>query len=121
MCRILAERADERLHRKTTVRMGIRVIQRTAKPPLPSTTMYNVLPSQMPSISLRIQGCKTRVESAENEIIEDDGWSRSAFNNVDYLLLRFQSLLIFLFPISVYYLFCLLFVLKFVTSFFNVI
>ncbi|XP_029166424.1 phosrestin-2-like isoform X2 [Nylanderia fulva] len=68
----VAERADERLHRKTTVRMGIRVIQRTAKPPLPSTTMYSVLPSQVPSIGLRIQGCKTRGESAENEIIDDD-------------------------------------------------
>ncbi|XP_072744036.1 phosrestin-2 [Anoplolepis gracilipes] len=68
----VAERADERLHRKTTVRMGIRVIQQTAKPPLPSTTIYSVPPSQVPSISSRIQECKTRVELAENEIIEDD-------------------------------------------------
>ncbi|KAL6420196.1 hypothetical protein ACFW04_013818 [Cataglyphis niger] len=68
----VAERADERLHRKTTVKMGIRVIQRTAKPPLPSTTMYSVPPSQVPSIGSRIQGCKTRVEFAENKIIEDD-------------------------------------------------
>lgn len=77
MWRILAERADERLHRKATVRMGIRVIQRTVKPPLPSTTMYSVPPSQVPSIGSRIQGCKTRVEFAENEIIEDDGGLRS--------------------------------------------
>ncbi|XP_070154992.1 phosrestin-2 [Polyergus mexicanus] len=68
----VAERADERLHRKATVRMGIRVIQRTVKPPLPSTTMYSVPLSQVPSIGSRIQGCKTRVEFAENEIIEDD-------------------------------------------------
>jgi len=70
----LAERADERLHRKTTVKMGIRVIQRTTKPPLPSATMYSVPPSQVPSIAARIQMRKTRTEKfAENEIIEDDG------------------------------------------------
>ncbi|KYN21804.1 Phosrestin-2 [Trachymyrmex cornetzi] len=68
----VAERADERLHRKTTVRMGIRVIQRATKPPLPSTTMYSVPLSREPSTSLRIQGSKTRVALAENEIIEDD-------------------------------------------------
>lgn len=69
----VAERADERLHRKTTVRMGIRVIQRTTKPPLPSATMYSMPPSsQVPSIASRIQACKTRMEFAENEIIEDD-------------------------------------------------
>ncbi|KAG5342558.1 ARRH protein, partial [Acromyrmex charruanus] len=68
----VAERADERLHRKTTVRMGIRVIQRATKPPLPSTTMYSVPLSREPSTGLRIQGSKTRVALAENEIIEDD-------------------------------------------------
>ncbi|KYQ57410.1 Phosrestin-2 [Trachymyrmex zeteki] len=68
----VAERADERLHRKTTVKMGIRVIQRATKPPLPSTTMYSVPLSREPSTSLRIQGSKTRVALAENEIIEDD-------------------------------------------------
>ncbi|KYM76360.1 Arrestin like protein [Atta colombica] len=68
----VAERADERLHRKTTVRMGIRVIQRATKPPLPSTTMYSVPLSRQPSTGLRIQGSKTRVALAENEIIEDD-------------------------------------------------
>ncbi|RLU26039.1 hypothetical protein DMN91_002202 [Ooceraea biroi] len=68
----VAERADERLHRKTTVRMGIRVIQRTTKPPLPSATMYSVPPSQVPSIASRIQACRARVEFAENEIIEND-------------------------------------------------
>ncbi|KYM98262.1 Arrestin like protein [Cyphomyrmex costatus] len=68
----VAERADERLHRKTTVRMGIRVIQRATKPPLPSTTMYSVPPSREPSTGSRIQGSKTRVALAENEIIEDD-------------------------------------------------
>ncbi|KYN30450.1 Arrestin, lateral eye [Trachymyrmex septentrionalis] len=68
----VAERADERLHRKTTVRMGIRVIQRATKPPLPSTTMYSVPLSREPSTGLKIQGSKTRVTLAENEIIEDD-------------------------------------------------
>ncbi|XP_011708295.1 PREDICTED: phosrestin-2-like isoform X2 [Wasmannia auropunctata] len=68
----VAERADERLHRKTTVRMGIRVIQRATKPPLPSTTMYSVPPSQEPSTDSRIQGSNARVALAENEIIEDD-------------------------------------------------
>ncbi|EGI70147.1 Phosrestin-2, partial [Acromyrmex echinatior] len=68
----VAERADERLHRKTTVRMGIRVIQRATKPPLPSTTMYSVPLSREPSTGLRIQGSKTKVALAENEIIEDD-------------------------------------------------
>lgn len=73
MRRISAERADEKLHRKSTVRMGIRVIQRTVKPPLPSTTMYSVPPSQMSSIGSRRQASKTRME-IENEIIEDTGW-----------------------------------------------
>ncbi|XP_011168606.1 arrestin homolog isoform X2 [Solenopsis invicta] len=76
----VAERADERLHRKTTVRMSIRVIQRATKPPLPSSTMYSVPPSTMYSVppfqesstGSRIQGSKTRVALAENEIIEDD-------------------------------------------------
>ncbi|XP_077265752.1 phosrestin-2 [Temnothorax americanus] len=68
----VAERADERLHRKTTVRMGIRVIQRAKKPPLPSTTMYSVPLSQEPSTGSRIQESKTRVALTENEIIEDD-------------------------------------------------
>ncbi|XP_014476643.1 PREDICTED: arrestin homolog [Dinoponera quadriceps] len=68
----VAERADEKFHRKTTIRMGIRVIQRTTKPPLPSTTMYSVPPFQVLSIPSRIQVCKTRMESTENEIIEDD-------------------------------------------------
>ncbi|XP_012214645.1 arrestin homolog [Linepithema humile] len=66
----IAERADEKLHRKSTVRMGIRVIQRTVKPPLPSTTMYSVPLSQVPSIGSRCQASKTRME-IENEIIED--------------------------------------------------
>lgn len=30
-----AERADEKLHRRTTVRMGIRVVQRAYAPPSP--------------------------------------------------------------------------------------
>ncbi|XP_011637907.1 phosrestin-2-like isoform X1 [Pogonomyrmex barbatus] len=68
----VAERADERLHRKTTVRMGIRVIQRATKPPLPSMTMYSVPPSQVPSTTSRIQGSRTRTALAENEIMEDD-------------------------------------------------
>ncbi|XP_028050485.1 arrestin homolog isoform X2 [Monomorium pharaonis] len=75
----VAERADERLHRKTTVRMGIRVIQRATKPPLPSTTcsvppstMYSVPPFQESSAGSRVQGSKARVALAENEIIEDD-------------------------------------------------
>ncbi|XP_070520110.1 phosrestin-2 isoform X2 [Cardiocondyla obscurior] len=68
----VAERADERLHRKTTVRMGIRVIQRATKPPLPSTTMYSVPLSQEPPTDSKIQESKLRVALAENEIIEDD-------------------------------------------------
>lgn len=35
----VAERADEKLHRRTTVRMGIRVVQRAIAPPCPS--LYN--------------------------------------------------------------------------------
>ncbi|XP_011874089.1 PREDICTED: phosrestin-2-like isoform X2 [Vollenhovia emeryi] len=68
----VAERADEQLHRKTIVRMGIQVIQRATKPPLPSMTMYSVPLSQEPSTGSRIQGSKTRVALAENEIIEDN-------------------------------------------------
>ncbi|XP_066595151.1 arrestin homolog isoform X2 [Prorops nasuta] len=38
----IAERADEKLNVKTTVRMAIRVIQRSTLPPLPATTVYTV-------------------------------------------------------------------------------
>ncbi|XP_067006681.1 phosrestin-2 [Anabrus simplex] len=34
----VAERADEKLHRRSTVRMGIRVVQRAAAPPAPSSS-----------------------------------------------------------------------------------
>ncbi|XP_012145943.1 phosrestin-2 [Megachile rotundata] len=68
----VAERADEKLHRKTTVRMGIRVIQRTTKPPLPATSVYSVPVSESPSPGSRSQACKTRVTFAENEIAEDE-------------------------------------------------
>ncbi|XP_053988888.1 arrestin homolog isoform X1 [Hylaeus volcanicus] len=68
----VAERADEKLHRKTTVRMGIRVIQRTSKPPLPATTVYSVPVSATPSPGPRTQTCQTRVTFAENEIAEDE-------------------------------------------------
>ncbi|XP_029037103.1 phosrestin-2-like isoform X2 [Osmia bicornis bicornis] len=68
----VAERADEKLHRKTTVRMGIRVIQRTSKPPLPDTGVYSVPVSSSPFLASRSQACKTRVTFAENEIAEDE-------------------------------------------------
>ena len=69
----LADRADEKLHRRTTVRMGIRVIQRTTKPPLPATNMHSVPVSASPSPRFRGQACKTRVSFMENEIAEDEG------------------------------------------------
>ncbi|XP_031367811.1 phosrestin-2-like isoform X2 [Apis dorsata] len=66
----IADRADEKLHRKTTVRMGIRVIQRTTKPPLPATNTYSVPVSASPS---RDQSCKARVSFVQNhEITEDE-------------------------------------------------
>ncbi|XP_076627762.1 arrestin homolog isoform X1 [Colletes latitarsis] len=68
----VAERADEKLHRKTTVRMGIRVIQRTTRPPLPATTVYSVPVSTTSSTGSRTQPCHTRVTFAENEIAEDE-------------------------------------------------
>ncbi|XP_076161031.1 arrestin homolog isoform X2 [Ptiloglossa arizonensis] len=68
----VAERADEKLHRKTTVRMGIRVIQRTTRPPLPATTVYSVPVSETTSIEPRNLACKTRVTFVENEITEDE-------------------------------------------------
>lgn len=68
----VAERADEKLHRKTTVRMGIRVVQRITKPPLPATSVYSVPVSASPSPGSRGQACKTRVRFMENEITEDE-------------------------------------------------
>ncbi|XP_078045095.1 phosrestin-2 isoform X3 [Augochlora pura] len=67
----VAEQPDEKLQRKTTVSMGIRVIQRTTKPPLPASTVYSVPVSESPSSDSRSQACKTRVSFAENEIAED--------------------------------------------------
>lgn len=55
-----------------TVRMGIRVIQRTSNPPLPATTVYSVPVSASPSVG-RSQPCRARVMFAENEIVEDEG------------------------------------------------
>ncbi|XP_047362068.1 phosrestin-2-like isoform X1 [Vespa velutina] len=63
----VADRPDDKLHQKSTVRMGIRVIQRTTKPPLPCLTMYSVPTSTIPP---RIQINKTRIST--NEILEDD-------------------------------------------------
>ncbi|KOX68836.1 Phosrestin-2 [Melipona quadrifasciata] len=68
----VADRADEKLHRRTTVRMGIRVIQRTTKPPLPATNTYSVPVSASPSPGFRGQACRTRVSFMENEIAEDE-------------------------------------------------
>ncbi|OAD61837.1 Phosrestin-2 [Eufriesea mexicana] len=68
----VADRSDEKLHRKTMVRMGIRVIQRTTKPPLPATSMYSVPVSTSPSAGSRSQTCKTRVSFMENEVTEDE-------------------------------------------------
>ncbi|XP_076276807.1 phosrestin-2 isoform X2 [Lasioglossum baleicum] len=68
----IAEQADEKLQRKTTVSMGIRVIQRTTKPPLPASTVYSVPVSDSPPADSRQQVCKTRVTFAENEIAEDE-------------------------------------------------
>ncbi|XP_033321789.2 phosrestin-2 isoform X1 [Megalopta genalis] len=67
----VAEQPDEKLQRGTTVSMGIRVIQRTTKPPLPACTVYTVPVSESPSTDPRSQVCKTRVSFAENEIAED--------------------------------------------------
>ncbi|XP_012349333.1 phosrestin-2-like [Apis florea] len=64
----IADRADEKLHRKTTVRMGIRVIQRTTRPPLPATNVYSVPVSATPSSRERTG----RVSFVENEIAEDE-------------------------------------------------
>ena len=69
----VAERAEEKLHQKTTVRMGIRVMQRTTKPPLPATTVYSVPVTANPSAGTRSQISKGRVTFAENEITEGDG------------------------------------------------
>ncbi|XP_076232218.1 arrestin homolog isoform X2 [Calliopsis andreniformis] len=68
----VAERADEKLQRKTTVRMGIRVIQRTTKPPLPATTVFSVPVSASSSVGVRSQACRARVTFAENESTEEE-------------------------------------------------
>ncbi|KOC66054.1 Phosrestin-1 [Habropoda laboriosa] len=68
----VADRADDKLVRKTTVMMGIRVIQRTTKPPVPATGVYSVPVSASPSLSSRSQACKSRVTFAKYEITEDE-------------------------------------------------
>ncbi|CAK9812691.1 ARR2 [Anthophora quadrimaculata] len=68
----VADRADDKLVRKTTVMMGIRVIQRTTKPPIPATGVYSVPVSTSPSLSSRSQACRNRVTFAKNEIAEDE-------------------------------------------------
>lgn len=68
-----AERAEEKLHQKTTVRMGIRVMQRTTKPPLPATTAYSVPVTAIPSAGTRSQVSRGRVTFAENEITDGEG------------------------------------------------
>ncbi|XP_076755429.1 arrestin homolog isoform X1 [Xylocopa sonorina] len=70
----VADRADEELHRKTTVRMGIRVIQRTTKPILPATSVCSVPVSSSPSVGSRNQTCVNRVSFAEiTEDVESAG------------------------------------------------
>ncbi|XP_034950694.1 arrestin homolog [Chelonus insularis] len=56
----VAERFDEKLHRNTTVRMGIRVVQRTNSPAVPMSNLYSVSPT--------IQ--HERNPQSENEIVE---------------------------------------------------
>ncbi|KAI4502884.1 hypothetical protein M0802_001928 [Mischocyttarus mexicanus] len=60
----MADRPDDKLHEKSTVRMGIRVIQRTTKPPLPCHTMYSV------PTSTRIQTSIMRSSLSTNENLE---------------------------------------------------
>ncbi|XP_026672431.1 phosrestin-2-like isoform X2 [Ceratina calcarata] len=64
-----ADRADEKLQRKTTIRMGIRVIQRAAKPVLPVTSVYSVPVSASPSFGTKNQ-VFNRISFVE---ITDDG------------------------------------------------
>ncbi|XP_043275105.1 phosrestin-2-like [Venturia canescens] len=65
----VAERVDEKLHRNTTVRMGIRVIQRTNPPPAPANTLYTVQPQASNRQECTIVQT-TRIMDAENEIEE---------------------------------------------------
>lgn len=80
----LAERADEKLHRNTTVRMGIRVIQ--GKNP-----KHAVSTSNLYSISPKLQfDCKTqsaRIMENDNEIVECDGEFLSTKYKIDLIYL----------------------------------
>lgn len=73
---IAADRVDEKLHRNTTVRMGIRVIQRTSPPPVPANTLYTV-PSHVSNLQERTMLQTTRIMDAENKIEEQP---RKLFN-----------------------------------------
>ncbi|XP_015182749.1 PREDICTED: arrestin homolog isoform X2 [Polistes dominula] len=64
----MADRPEDKLHEKSTIRMGIRVIQRTTKPPLPCLTMYSVPASR---IIPKIQTCKMRSSFSTNEIVDE--------------------------------------------------
>lgn len=53
--------------------MGIRMMQRTTKPPLPATTAYSVPVTAIPSAGTRSQVSRGRVTFAENEITDGEG------------------------------------------------
>ncbi|KAK2586346.1 hypothetical protein KPH14_010638 [Odynerus spinipes] len=63
----VADRPEDKFHHKSAVRMGIRVIQRTTKPPLPTLTMYSV-----PTSTLGIQASKTRITFGNTETDDDE-------------------------------------------------
>ncbi|XP_046615319.1 arrestin homolog [Neodiprion virginianus] len=68
----VAEKADEKLHRRTMVRMGIRVVQRSSPPPLPLKTPHSIPTATGPSLSAFLKPQRTKPAELANDIIEQD-------------------------------------------------
>ncbi|XP_008547350.1 arrestin homolog [Microplitis demolitor] len=66
----VAERTDEKVHRNSAIRMGIRVVQRTNPAPVPVSNLYSV--SQPATIQSDCRPQRTRIMEGENEIVECD-------------------------------------------------
>ncbi|XP_020712244.2 arrestin homolog [Athalia rosae] len=68
----VAEKADEKLHRRTMVRMGIRVVQRSCPPPLPATTPHSIPTTAGVDLSASLKSQRTKANESASDVADED-------------------------------------------------
>lgn len=70
----IADRPEDKCHQTSMVKMDIRVIQRTMKPPQPSLTMYSVptSPSEASKQQTSKQVNKRRISFGDKDVVDDE-------------------------------------------------